>query len=265
VYRVHDKVEDIERALKVFNTGEGYNAVRRELGFLRKIDHPHVLKVIWADQTSDGTWYLVTELVEGELLEEYVHGEQLPIAEILKIGDDLLSALEAIHPADSRIEELKTGELSEAEFSELQELQAAGFVHRDIKPNNLMLTPAGVKVLDFNIASRVGDRIMTRSGTEPYQPPDVGETTWDVSTDLFATGVVLYELICGEHPYPNAWPRIDEMPRDPRQFLRDLPTGLASFLLKACAPLSDERFSTAREMRAALAECASEETPAASG
>jgi uncharacterized protein (TIGR02653 family) len=257
VYRVYDSVENVERAFKVFATGAGYDAVRRELGFLRRVDHPHVLKVIWADQTQDGVWYLITELIEGRLLEEHVYGEQLSIEKILEIGDELLSALEVIHPDDTRIARLKTGELSEAEFAELQELQAAGFVHRDIKPNNLMLTPSGVKVLDFNIASRVGDRVMTRSGTEPYQPPDIGETTWDVSTDLFAAGVVLYELVCGEHPYPNASPRIDESPRDPRGFRSDLPAGLVAFLLKACAPMSDERFATAREMRAALAACGS--------
>jgi uncharacterized protein (TIGR02653 family) len=254
VYRVHDALEMVDRALKVFNTTQGYDAVRRELGFLRKVNHPNVLKVIWADQSSEGVWYLVTELVEGELLQEYIEGG-LDLDEIFAIGDDLLSALEAIHPAEERIAELKTGELSEAEFAELQELEAAGFVHRDIKPNNLMLTPSGVKVLDFNIASRVGDRVMTRSGTEPYQPPDGGDTQWNVSTDLFAAGVVLYELICGQHPYPNAWPRADEEPRDPRQFRGNLPSALAAFLLKACAPMGYERFATAREMRSALAAC----------
>jgi uncharacterized protein (TIGR02653 family) len=264
VYRVHDRLENAERALKVFSTAQGYDAVRREIGFLRKIDHPHVLKVIWADQTNDGTPYLISELLEGRLLEDFVSGEVLPIDEILAVGDDLLSALEAIHPAEEQIAELKTGELSERDFAKLQELQSAGFVHRDIKPNNLMLTPSGVKVLDFNIASRVGDRIMTRSGTEPYQPPDIGETTWNASTDLFAAGVVLYELVCGEHPYPNASPRVDESPRDPIEFRADLSRKLRAFLVKACAPLSEERFSTAKEMRAALAECANQETPAAS-
>jgi ATP-dependent Lon protease len=260
VYRVLDRLEGVERALKVFTSDEGYEAVRRELGFLRKVEHPHVLKVIWADQTLDGAWYLVTELVEGELLETYIDGaDRLPLDRVLVVGDDLLAALEAIHPDDERIAELKTGELSVAEFAELQELEDAGFVHRDIKPNNLMLTPSGLKVLDFNIASRVGDRVMTRSGTEPYQAPDVGFSTWDVSTDLFAAGVVLYELLCGVHPYPNNWPQVDEQPRDPRQFRADLRADLVAFLVKACAPRSEQRFSNAREMRSALAACGAEE------
>ena len=77
--------------------------------------------------------------------------------------------------------------------------------------------------------------------------------TWDVSTDLFATGVVLYELICGEHPYPHRDPRSPEGPRAPGQFRDDLSTTLAEFLSKASAQSSAERFSSAREMRAALA------------
>jgi uncharacterized protein (TIGR02653 family) len=253
VYRVLDRVEGVERALKLFTSSEGYDAVRRELAVLRRVDHPNVVKVVWADQAPDGTWFLVSEYVEGELLESYIDRKrQLSVEEVVRIGDQLLAALEAMHPDDERIAELKSGELSEADFQELQELQDTGFVHRDIKPNNIILTANGIKVLDFNIASRVGDRVMTRSGTEPYQAPDIGYTTWDVSTDLFATGVVLYELLCGEHPYLGGWPRLDAEPRDPREIRSDVPLGLAAFLLRACAPASDRRFPTAREMRTAL-------------
>ncbi len=220
---------------------------------LRRVDHPNVVKVFWADEATDGTWFLVSEYVEGQLLESYVgRNPPMSVEEVALVGDQLLAALEAMHPDEARIVDLKSGELSEAEFRELQELHDTGFVHRDIKPNNIMLTPNGIKVLDFNIASRVGDRMMTRSGTEPYQAPDIGYTTWDVSTDLFAAGVVLYELLCGEHPYPHGWPRLDMNPRDPRELRSDVRDELAAFLLRACAPTRDERFSTAREMRTSL-------------
>src|SRR5690606_3703649 len=99
-----------------------------------------------------------------------------------------------------------------------------------------------------------GDPVKTVSGTPPYQPPDADLTRWDVSTDLFAVGVTLYELLCdGEHPYPHARPALDVEPRDPRQFPRDLNGELAELLVKACAPERGTRFQTAAGMGVALA------------
>jgi serine/threonine protein kinase len=126
-------------------------------------------------------------------------------------------------------------------------------VHRDIKPLNVVLTRTGAKLLDFNIASRVGDSVKTQSGTPPYQPPDGDLTRWDVSTDLFAVGVLLYQLLCdGQHPYPNSRPMVDEPVIDPRTFRPDLNPDLAVFLIEACASANVDRFSTAAAMQVAL-------------
>ena len=93
----------------------------------------------------------------------------------------------------------------------------------------------------------------THSGTPPYQPPDASLDRWDVSTDLFAVGVLLYQLLCnGHHPFPNAMPMTDEPVIDPRTIRFDLNPDLAGFLIKACAPARVDRFATAADMRLAL-------------
>ncbi len=259
VYRVRDELEGEERAFKLFDNAAGYEAVRREIAALRKVDHPNVVKVYWAGKTNAGDWYLITEFIDGESLDEYATGKKhLRDREAIDVALDILDALVAIHPDATRIAELdekrREGELSEAEYAEWTELQEKGLVHRDIKPLNVMLTRRGVKLLDFNIASRVGDEVKTLSGTPPYQPPDADLTRWDVSPDLFAVGVMLYELLCnGEHPYPNSKPMLGESVIDPRTIRSDLSPDLAEFLVKACAPYRDERFETAQDMKNALA------------
>jgi serine/threonine protein kinase len=232
VYRVRDDVEDKERALKLFATAAGHEAVRREISALREIRHPNVVEVFWAGQTNAGDWYLIIEFIAGESLEEFVTGQRnLRDREALDVALDLLDALAAFHP----------------------DAEGRGLIHRDIKPRNVMLTRTGVKLLDFNIASRIGDPVHTQSGTPPYQPPDADLTSWDVSTDLFAVGVLLYQLLAnGSHPYPNALPVIDGPVTDPRTIRPDLGPDLAEFLIKACAPASRDRFATAAEMQLAL-------------
>jgi uncharacterized protein (TIGR02653 family) len=258
VYRVRDEVEGEERAFKLFQNAAGYDAVRREIAALRKVDHPNVVKVYWAGKTNTGDWYLITEFIDGEPLDDYATGKRhLRDREAIDVALDVLGALVAIHPNAARIQELheksRTGELSEDEYSELMALQESGLVHRDIKPQNVILTRTGAKLLDFNIASRVGDPVYTQSGTPPYQAPDVDLTRWDVSTDLFAVGVMLYELLCdGHHPYPGSRPMVGEQVIDPRTIRPELSDAIAEFLLKACAADRADRFTTAKEMKSAL-------------
>lgn len=256
VYRVYWAMDDREYAIKVFNASVPYDKVQREIGILRGISHPHIVHAVWADQTRAGQWYLVTELVQGETLEAYSSGrKRLSPAEAVEVTCQLLSALEAIHPNHLRMAELETkGDLTEEEYQELLGLKQQGIVHRDIKPQNMILTSHGVVLIDFNIASRAGQPVLTQSGTPPYQSPDLvpGVDSWNPSPDLFASGVVLYELLCCEHPYEQAQPRVDRQPRDPRDFRQDISPALAAFLMKACAPWRAERFATATEMRVAL-------------
>ena len=258
VYRVRDDVEGEERALKLFDSAAGYEAVRREIGALRKIHHPNVVEVFWAGKTSAGDWYLITEFIDGESLDEFVTGTRhLRDREAVDVALDLLDALVAFHPDSARLKQLdakrREGDLPEAESREWMELKDKGLVHRDIKPLNVMLTRTGAKLLDFNIASRVGDPVHTQSGTPPYQPPDAGRIAGTspptcspsacCSTGSSATATTRSRM---------RMPMVDEPVTDPRTIRSDLNPDLAEFLIKACAPASADRFSTAADMQLAL-------------
>lgn len=254
VYEATDFVEG-PMAVKIIDSPGSFDRVRREVAVLRMIRHPNVVQVYSTGRTDDQRFYIASELVKGTVVQEFVEDPDKRLAdeEAVRLVGELLSALISIHPDETRIEELRSGEMSPAEFTELQGLQEAGFVHRDVKPSNMILSDAGVlKLFDFNIASSVGDPVVTQSGTGPYQPPDASFDSWDVGTDLFAAGVVLYQLLTCEHPYKRMQPRADEDPRDPRVFRPELSPALGKFLLRATGPRGQGRFASAKEMQAAL-------------
>ena len=94
VYRVRDEVEGEERALKLFDNAAGYDAVRREIGALRKVDHPNVVEGLSGpDKTSAGDWYLITEYIDGESLDDYATGKKhLRDREAIDVALDVLDA-----------------------------------------------------------------------------------------------------------------------------------------------------------------------------
>jgi len=156
---------------------------QREADILSKLSHPSIVTVFDRGDV-DGRPYLTMELVEGTSLREVLRKGSLPQAEALVIVRAILSALEHAH--------------------------GQGIVHRDIKPENVLLAPGGiVKVADFGLSRLVADDDVTRLtrthialGTYEYMAPEQRERSReaDERSDLYATGVVLYEMIAGELP-----------------------------------------------------------------
>ncbi len=247
VYKVLNLDQNRIYAMKVLSKPEDadliqneYNAVGRYLPV-----HPYIMKIEWLGRLSPplSLPFVLSEFVDGEPLTDYCDGKKtLAWADIRQIGMKLLEGLEALHPKPDGV----IGE---------------GFLHRDIKPANiiLQLPSHDPKLIDFNLATKVADAAGF-GGTPRYWAPDRGRPEWQPDADLFSLGVVLYELVMHQHPFPNNSPTAGD-PVDPREVESDIAADLADFLLKAVNPASTGRFQTADEMRAALSEVMAMRTP----
>ncbi len=254
VYRVYDPICDRVFALKVFEaTSLSLEFLKREVQTLQQIQHPHIVRFQgWGKLASSARFYLVTDFVEGEDLFPYTTtSRRLPVRDSVKLISELLSALSAIHPNVERLNELRTkmdaGEIEDADYEEFGRLQESGFLHRDIKPANLMLSPNGLMLVDFNIAARASQARHTYVGTPGYMLPDIGVMPWNADGDLFATGIVLYELITGHHPYgPERQPNAEMPPTDPRTYVPELHPALVDVLLRSVSCDATQRYHSAR-------------------
>jgi non-specific serine/threonine protein kinase/serine/threonine-protein kinase len=176
-------------AIKLLRAGQNSDFVIRrfknERQILAGLDHPNIARLLDGGTTEEGVPYFVMELIEGQPITEYCDSRNLPIVERLKRFTSVCSAVQYAH----------------------QRL----IVHRDIKPSNILVTHEGMpKLLDFGIAkivdtdSGTGPATLTifRALTPGYASPEQvkGEPITTVS-DVYALGVVLYELLTGQHPY----------------------------------------------------------------
>ena len=149
--------------------------------------------------------------------------------------------------------------------SALDYAHARGLVHRDIKPANILFTPEGVaKVTDFGIVRAADGTRITRTGvllgTPEYMSPEQAEgEEVDRRTDLYALGVVLYQMVTGEVPFGGTTPHvvmhgvIYEPPRPPEEVVPGLPRALSGVLLKALAKVPGERFQSGGALAEAFA------------
>jgi eukaryotic-like serine/threonine-protein kinase len=185
VWAARDLLLDRTVAVKVLGralAGDGRAAerLRREARAAGRLEHPNIARVLDLGE-HDGRPYLVMELLEGESLAARIdRAGPMPPAEAARIVAAVADALEAAHQA--------------------------GVVHRDVKPGNVFLCSAGVvKVLDFGIASAAGDAALTTGdliGTAAYLAPEraLGQRATPAA-DVYALGVVLYELLAGHRPF----------------------------------------------------------------
>lgn len=210
-----------------------------------KMAHPSIVRIYDAgeEETTDSngnlvkTPFIIMELVKGRLLRELIHQGGLDIARATKFVIGILNALEVSH--------------------------RSGVIHRDIKPANVMVTENdAVKVMDFGIARAVSDNSATQAstggivGTAQYFSPEQarGEAV-DARTDLYSTGVILYELLSGRPPFTGesavsiAYQHVSEQAPPPSDFNPQVTPELNAVVMRAMAKDRDDRFQSAEEFR----------------
>jgi len=218
----------------------------REARVSAQIQNSHVVRVLDVDRTADGAAYIVMELLSGEELSAVLHRERrLPLPTAVDFATQILDALSAAH--------------------------ALGVVHRDLKPENVFVTMqegrALLRLIDFGIAKArpLNDApnltvTGTLMGTPEYMAPEQAHSAdkADARSDIYAVGVMLYEMLSGTRPVDGADPRVVAMKVERGEVkalihvLPDVPRDLAGLVHRAMAPRPELRFGSAGEMRQAL-------------
>jgi serine/threonine-protein kinase len=211
-----------------------YDRFRREEAIGLELDHPGVVKMIADDSRS--RVYLVMEWVEGQLLREVLAVEKkLEIDRTVRIALQILDALDYIH--------------------------GHGVAHRDLKPENIVLDAKDrVKLIDFGIAAKSGARRLTfgkfsqLSGTPDYiSPEQVKGKRGDFRSDLYALGVILYEMLTGGVPFHGSNPlvvinaRLEQAPNPPRDIDPRISPQLQEIVLHALERDPSRRYASASE------------------
>jgi len=248
VYRAFDRELQEPVAIKTLKPeamAGGSAALERfkqEIRLARRIAHRNVVRTYDLGE-QNGMYYLTMEYVEGTSLKQLIVSRgKLPVAVTLTVGKQLCRALEVAH--------------------------AEGVIHRDIKPQNIVVEPSGfLKVMDFGIARLANPpqgkgltEAGTSIGTPDYMSPEqISGAELDPRSDLYAAGVVLFECLTGRVPFEaeTTWAlvakHLEEEPPDPRKLNSEVPPALAAVIVKAMAKNPADRYGTATEMHDALA------------
>jgi eukaryotic-like serine/threonine-protein kinase len=243
VYRGHDLLLDRAVAVKVLNPGlasdpELVARFKAEARAAARLTHPNVVAVYdWGEQ-DDRTYYMVMEYVPGTDLRDVLVGKgAVEPAQAASIVADVCEALSAAHES--------------------------GLVHRDVKPENVLIAPGGkVKVADFGIAAVVDTDLTAPGGVIPgtlrYLAPEQARGgNAGPASDIWAAGALLYELVTGTPPHQGTGSellrrRAEEPLPAPSEFVATVPAELDAIVAKACALEPQERWATASDMGQAL-------------
>jgi len=232
IYKVHDNVLGEDVALKTLLPQflRDKMVVERffnEARIARKLAHPNIVRVHDIGSAGKGM-YISMEYVQGDslrgMLEKMPPGKRIPLAEVLRIIDELCVALEYAHQYT---------------------------IHRDIKPENIMLEQGKrIKLMDFGISKLMDNTRMTGAsvvmGTPYYMSPEQLRNSHEVDqrADIYSVGVVLYEVLTGNMP--------TGVPRPASQMLKEIPPAMDEIVAKCVDPDPEKRFQNAAELRAAL-------------
>ncbi len=239
VYKAYDNIDDRTVAVKILKdeylaNEEFRRRFKNESKAIAVLSHPNIVKV-YNVSYGDRLQYIVMEYVEGITLKEYIEQQgKLGIKETVHFTMQILRALQHAHDK--------------------------GIIHRDIKPQNIMLLSNGnIKVTDFGIArfSYSDTKTMTDSaiGSVHYISPEQarGDTT-DDRADIYSVGVVMYEMLTGQVPFQSdnsvsvALMQLQNEAKRPRELNNNIPLGLEQIVLYAMRKTARERYQSAAEM-----------------
>ncbi len=245
VYLARDLKHDRLVALKVLRpelaATLGPERFEREIRFAARLQHPHIISVYDSGETAGQLWFTMP-FVEGESLRDRLRRErELPLEDALRVAREAAEALGYAHEH--------------------------GIIHRDVKPENILLTRDGnTLVADFGIARAVGGEPgehLTATGmsvgTPAYMSPEqaAGASEMDARTDVYSLGCVLFEMLTGEPPFTGTTPQsvIAKRfagPAPSVAALRDIPTSLDAVVARALSRSPTDRFPTAAALAKAL-------------
>jgi len=244
VYKVRNVISDRVEAMKVLlpdlsSAPDLADRFLREIKVQASLKHPNIASLHTAVRLENQLLMLM-EFVEGSTLEQKLKQQgKLPVASAVDYISQVLAALEYAH--------------------------AQGVIHRDIKPGNMMLTPAGViKLMDFGIAKGSSDHQLTMAGTTVgslyYMSPEQiqGAVDLDARSDLYSVGVSLYELVTGKRPFDGdsqfaiMSAHLKNTPVPPVALDPTLPQTLNDVIMLAVAKDPNARFQGAAAFRKAL-------------